>query len=209
MKKLLVTLLAATALAALPGRAHAQARLTFSGGNGTPLTINLLSPISFVITTAPTTISAPIFDLQGVGNLFPGGGSYQAGGDTIAFSVNGGPAMVEGAVTSGQTNGSFAAADFLFLTTDAPLAVGNTVVLSAGRFTTQLDVAGAPPGQRVVPDVHRRWQWPPAQRRQRVGRPRTVHLGTAGHGRARRHRSTSAEDQQASSTIREQRVPTC
>ena len=137
-------------LAALPGRAHAQADLTFSGGNGAPLSLELNAPVTYVVTAAPA-FGSPQFDLQGVGDVFGGNTGGLSLSGTITFTINGGAAQTLSTIRSGFINGNVAATDASLFGAEPGVAVGNTVVLDAGTLTTTGNFAGAPPASGSYP----------------------------------------------------------
>ena len=112
------------------GAANAQANLTFSGANGTPLTITLLTPITYTV-TAPT--SEVNFVLKGVGDYSI---TYSPGATNLTYRVNGGAATPITTYKTGGVGGAVSSQDVIFYGANVPLVVGNTVTLSAGTFTT-------------------------------------------------------------------------
>jgi hypothetical protein len=134
-------------LAAAPGRAHAQADLTFSGGQGMPLVLTLNAPVTYLVTTAAASGHAPFFDLQGLGNLF----ANPAVGITITFTINTGVAQMLYNINSGPMFGSVASTDAYLYGTFPGVAVGDTVVLSAGTLTTSGNFAAAAPANGSYP----------------------------------------------------------
>jgi hypothetical protein len=120
-----------------------QANLTFSGGNGTPLTVTLQQAVSYTITnTQCDSNTGPIFTIDEAGN--PLNGTRSAVG-TITFSINGGAAQPITVVRSGTNFGNFTTNDLWVYGNLPNLANGSTVVLSAGTITTTSNVAAAPP----------------------------------------------------------------
>ncbi len=111
------------------------ADLTFTGGEGSPLSVTLNLPLSFLITTAGD--ASPVLIFQGVGNLF-GQGGIDVTGD-ITFSINGGDPQNLDSAGSGFPDGAFHANDLYFYGNLSSLAVNNTVVISAGTLTTTGD----------------------------------------------------------------------
>jgi hypothetical protein len=141
LRPLLLAGAALLLLAAAPGRAHAQAMLTFSGGSGGLLTLKLNAPVTYFVSTAPTN-SSPFFDFQGVGNVFSGG--YGLTG-TVTYTINGGAAQTLTTIKSGMTIGYVAFTDAYVGGTLPGAALGSTVVLNAGTLTTTAADASAPP----------------------------------------------------------------
>ena len=149
LRSLSLALAAAVLGLATLGAAHAraQASLTFSGGLGTPLTLTLNAPVTYAITAAGANGNAPLFDFQGVGNVFV---NLTVSG-TVTFTINGGAAQTFTKINSGFANGSVAAADAYIYGALPGVAVGNTVVLTAGTLTTSGNFAGAPPAGGSFP----------------------------------------------------------
>lgn len=124
------------------GHAHGQANLTFSGGNGSPLSITLLQPVVFTINIAgPQT--GPIFVFQGAGNPFAGA-SFAATGN-ISYSVNGAGNQALTGFGSGITTGNISPNDIFANGALGSLNLGDTIRLNAGTLTTSSNVAAAPP----------------------------------------------------------------
>lgn len=124
--------------------AHAQANLTFTGGNNAPLTLSLASPITYTVTATAPAQNGPGFVLQGVGNLF--GSSFFSLTGNISFRVNGGTVRTIDLITSGQTNGAVTPTDVYFFSSALPgVNNGDVVTLTAGTVTTIGDVTAATP----------------------------------------------------------------
>jgi hypothetical protein len=141
----LASALMATAFLASTNSAHAQANLTFSGGSGTPLTVNFTSPITYTITTPPASFS-PIFVFQGVGDVFSG---YPGITTTLTYTINGGAAQTIDYVGSSYTGGDMLANDIYVYGSLPGVSVGDTVLLSAGALTTTGNIASAAPTNGV------------------------------------------------------------
>lgn len=124
--------------------AQAQANLTFSGGNGSPLTITLEHSVTYTINNSQCAggIPGPFFIFEEVGNPFPGCCSSVTGG--ITFSINGGAAQPITNAQSGFTNNNVSRNDFYVLGSTTSLPTGSTIVLSPGTITTG-NVPGPPP----------------------------------------------------------------
>ena len=121
--------------------ACAQADLTFSGGDGAPLTLTLAAPVTYAITTAASG-SDLYFVFQATGNLDTDIG----GTSTITYSINNGAPVTVMYFFSGFTFGSAAATDSgVFAFSNYNVTLGNTVQLLAGTITTGGNVAAAPP----------------------------------------------------------------
>ena len=144
-----VASVAALALAVLTApAAHAQAQLTFSGGSGTPLTINILSPITYVV-TAPSGVAATSFVFDAVGSV-PLEFGFATGINTITYTVNGGAAQTTRIVTRGNTTGDITRDDLYINDGPRNLSVGDIVVLSSGTLTTNTPLAGAAPASALT-----------------------------------------------------------
>ncbi len=127
------------------GGASAQVALSFSGGNGAPLSITLDGPVSFVITTSAPVGFAPAFIFQNVGNVIP---TLDSGGGTIAFNINSGALFPPLNLAATGTNGNDVTANDLFLFNLAAfpgVTLGDVVTLSAGTYVTSSNIAAAPP----------------------------------------------------------------
>lgn len=140
---------AALVLLAAP-RTHAQATVSFTGGSGTPLTIALATPVSYTITTAASNVTAPVFLLKGVGNVFGqedfGNPSSVTG--SITFRINNG-AVQNIRIAGSNTQGPDLARNdiFLYSNLNSAVSVGDIVTLTSGTLTTAGNVgASAPAG---------------------------------------------------------------
>jgi hypothetical protein len=126
---------------------QAQAKLTFSGGNGTPLQITLQQSVSYTIINSNCggAGNGPIFLFDEVGNLLSS--SFREVTGTISSSINSGtPQLIDGAQTGGNVNDVTMNDLRLFSSARPGVSSGNTVVLSAGTvITTGFNFAGAPP----------------------------------------------------------------
>jgi hypothetical protein len=122
---------------------QAQANLTFSGGNGTPLTITLQQSVTYTIITAQCEpVYSPYFFFKSTGNYFPVG-EHVSG--TITYFINGGTARQIIGAGSG-TSGFATSPNDTYLFGSLPGApIGSTVVLSAGTLTTRNNFNGVPP----------------------------------------------------------------
>ena len=141
-----LALLAAVSLAvfAIVPHVHAQADLTFSGGNGAPLELTLDAPVTYLVTNTPAPASSsPGFDLQGVGEIVDNDAQGLTG--TITFTINGGPAQTISEFNSGINGGSLALTDVYLFGETPGVAVGDVVALDAGTLTTTEDFANLPP----------------------------------------------------------------
>ena len=137
--------LAAAALFAIGFQAKADVPVEFSGGNGSPLTFTLTSPVSYTITTTPQTGSA-FFIFQNVGDLTSNNndGVFSVTGN-IKFSINSGTPYVINEVYN-NVNGVLTVNDLeLFNGSYPQFSIGEVVTLTSGTFTTTTSVSVAPP----------------------------------------------------------------
>ena len=125
-----------------PAAQAGNASVTFGGGSGSPLSITLSQPISYTVTAAPSV--GGLFDFKGVGNVF--GGSVIVSG-TMTYSVNGGAPVSINVGNTGTSMGAIAPNDLLLFHNPLPggVALGDTIVLSAGTVTTAVSVPSAAP----------------------------------------------------------------
>jgi hypothetical protein len=142
--KLRFSLAVLSALAIYIPAAQAQANLTFSGGNGNPLSISLQQPVSYTINNSQCALSTsgPIFLFDEAGNPF-GSGVLLNG--TITFSVNAGAAQPITNANSGVIAGNVTPNDLFIYGQLQSVPNGSIVTLSAGTVTTTGNVAAAPP----------------------------------------------------------------
>ena len=134
MKQLTIFILCL--LAASPA-AFAQS-LTFSGGDGTPLTITLLQPVTFTITSATDAGNgnAPFFVFQGVGNLLQGISTGVTASGTMDFTINNGTPQTITSIYGGVSYGALHSDDAYIWGSLPGVAVGDVVTLNAGSLTT-------------------------------------------------------------------------
>lgn len=131
---------------------QAQANLTFSGGNGAPLTITLLNPVTYTInnsactTTGLPAATGPVFVFDEAGNPFLNSFPSISSTSTIRYSINGGTAQLITTANSGRAavNDRTEKDIYVFGNTQS-LPINSTVVLSAGTITTSGNVTAAPP----------------------------------------------------------------
>lgn len=122
--------------------ANGQADLSFSGGNGSPITMTLNMSVSYTITANAGT--APIFIFEDVGNIFGGAAATVTG--TITYTINGGSPFSLDYMNSGVTVGSVTPNDVYVASNSFPgVSIGDVVVLNLGSLTTTSNVAAAPP----------------------------------------------------------------
>jgi hypothetical protein len=139
LKKSLLAVGVALVLAS--GSARGQANLTFTGGNGSPLSLTLSQPVVYTITTGFSV--GPFFIFQNVGDVFHHMGPAVVG--NIRFTINGGSNYFIDTIISGQNVGVVTAND-VYIDGDEPGAnAGDVILLSAGTLTTVADVAAPPP----------------------------------------------------------------
>lgn len=116
--------------------AHAQAQLTFAGGNGGPITLTLLNSLTYTVFAVPS--AQLYFDFDGVGGPIVSG----TGSGTITYSVNGGAPQVIDSLTNGFAAGSVTPDDLALRGLFIALGVGDTVTLTPGTFTTAFGFNG-------------------------------------------------------------------
>lgn len=150
LRRTAVLLFAGTVLSLASASAQMVA-FTFSGGSGSNLTISWSSPITYTINATPnTTNNYPSFVIEDLGNLLGGTNATTAiASATATFSrtspTSNGPFSLatNGNVGSGLTGAGgtdpIAPTDtYLFdsgISVGAPMAIGDTFVLSAGSVT--------------------------------------------------------------------------
>lgn len=141
-----MTLAAALLLtAAVPAQAVSE-YLTFTGGNGTPLSITFTTPLSFTITADPEGQNAPCFNIAELGDLFNAG--WPSATSTLQYTINGGAAITPDTINSGWAGGGVAGTDVYFYSSSgltSSLAINDTIVLSAGTVTSNSDVVALAP----------------------------------------------------------------
>jgi hypothetical protein len=144
LRFLISALLAASVICVSAAAVRARANLTFSGGNGTPLSISLQQPVAYTINNSQCALntSGPIFLFDEAGNPF-GSGVFLTG--SITFSINGGAPQPIANGNSGVTAGDVTANDLFIYGQLQSVPNGSTVVLSAGTVTTTGNVVAAPP----------------------------------------------------------------
>jgi len=141
MKKLTIFLLCL--LAASP-TVFAQI-LTFSGGNGTPLTITLAQPVTFTITTAAGESQAPDFVIQDAGNLVQGIGTGVTVSGSMDFTINNGTPQAINNIFGGVSHADLHSVDDYLWGALPGVSVGDVVTLNAGSLTTGISIIVAPP----------------------------------------------------------------
>jgi len=137
----LAAAIAALFLSASAYAADPLADLSFTGRDGSPLTVTLNLPVSFLITTGGDL--SPVLIFQGVGDLLHGAGFEVTG--NITFTINGGDAQSFNSAGSGFEGGAFQATDLYFYGDFGSLVVGDTVVVSSGTLATLSDVNAIAP----------------------------------------------------------------
>jgi hypothetical protein len=123
---------------------HAQANLTFSGGNGTPLSTTLQTAVTY--TTTSDCGDNPNFVFQEVGDPLAGVPRGVTGNITV--SINGGAAKPIDRQVSGVASNGITANDLYVFGNLEAGTINGMVVLSAGTITTTSNVTGAPPTNR-------------------------------------------------------------
>ncbi len=123
---------------------QAAVALTWSGGNGSPLSLTLSSPVAFTATGSSPFIA---FIMPGAGDSFT---SFTAV-TGLTYSVNGGSDQAIDSIHSGYSVGNVVPNDtYIFNGTGAGVIIGDVVTLSAGTLTTTDSFAGAPPSNTSV-----------------------------------------------------------
>ena len=140
LKKSLLAVAAAFVL--VSGSARGQANLTFSGGNGSPLSLTLNQPVVYTITTGFSV--GPFFIFQNVGNPFNGMGGDSPRG-TISFTINGGASQEIYTMNSGVNVGVVTADDLVIFGNEPGANAGDVILLSAGTLTTSGNIQAPPP----------------------------------------------------------------
>ena len=122
---------------------HAQVNLTFSGGLGTPLVLTLSAPVVYTIIVAEQQ-SGPVFIFRGADPTHDFDGLH--GPTTLTFSVDGGAGLPVQTINSRANISYYLSNNDLYLYgPNANLAVGDTVTLNPGTYTTNGNFAFAPP----------------------------------------------------------------
>jgi hypothetical protein len=130
---------------------QAQAILTFSGGNGTPLSITLRRSVTYTInnTQCANAGTGPAFLFDEAGNPFSN--TFPSFTGTITYSINGGAAQPITKANSGTANNARTTNDIYVFGNVPGVSNGSTVVLSAGTITTTGNVTAAPPADGRFP----------------------------------------------------------
>ena len=124
--------------------AHAQANLTFEGGNGSPLTITLQQSVTYTINNSNCSAGGPVFIFDEAGNPFLGAFLPVTG--TMTFFINGGTAQPITAAASGVTTpNNISPNDIFVFGAQSGATNGNMIVLNAGTVMTTSNAAGPKP----------------------------------------------------------------
>lgn len=125
--------------------ANAQANLVFSGGNGTPLTLNLTTPVTYTLTGSGVSNSAPFFIIQNFGNPF--NNALPAVTGSITFRINGGAVQTLTNINTGFVGTGVTTSDaYLYGSSSLPgVNAGAVITLTSGTLTTTGNIAAAPP----------------------------------------------------------------
>jgi len=119
--------------------------ITFSGGNGSPLTITFPSSVTFNVTG--NSITSGIYVIRGLG--LSGSSIYGSVSSTVNISKNGGSSLgVPDSISSLYGNSDLQSTDvyfYLFSAVYQSVVSGDTFVLTAGSITTGGNYAAAPP----------------------------------------------------------------
>lgn len=135
--KILAATVALFAFAGMQSSLRAQ-NLTFSGGNGMPLTITLLGPVYYTLTSSGYHNIGLLVDGFALDNGYTGGGSLSISNNAASpvFFYYSGP---------GTRLGLPANSSFFSTPVAQTFSAGDTVVLNPGTFTTTYDYPDAPP----------------------------------------------------------------
>ncbi len=144
MKKLLSSGLALLFAAATVTSAQAQADLSFSGGSGAPLSITLLQPVAYTITTDDVTGAGPVFLFQGIDNPLMGTPTGVSG--NMTYEIDGGPPLTLTEATTGYSGGDVNTTDFVMEGNVPGVYTNDVVILYPGTLTTTIDIAAPAPG---------------------------------------------------------------
>jgi hypothetical protein len=125
----------AIAALSLCSSVHGQASLSFSGGNGAPLTLTLAQPINYVI-NANHGPYQPTFFFAGPNALFP---LPVVLSGNIFFTVNGGAPQAVALASFGSTGMTLAQ------NTAGSVFFGDSITLSAGTLVTTGSFFGSAP----------------------------------------------------------------
>ncbi|MDQ4122622.1 MAG: hypothetical protein M3209_14380 [Acidobacteriota bacterium] len=122
---------------------QAQANLTFSGGNGTPLSITLQQAVTYTINNNQCFLhGGRLFVFDATGNPL---GNVRDVTGTITSSVNGGVGDAITNARSGFSLNSISTNDIYIYNGNSSGPSSGQVLLSAGTITTTTNVAAAPP----------------------------------------------------------------
>lgn len=118
-------------------------QMSFSGGNGAPLTLALPRPISYTV-AVDTPNAGTVFVFRNVGALTAGGVRFGVG--SLSYTVNGGAVMQIDRAGTVALGGSVDANDVsLFHTPSGAVNLNDVVLLSPGTFSMTGNVAAPPP----------------------------------------------------------------
>jgi hypothetical protein len=143
------TIFVIAALAILPESIYGQANLTFSGGNGTDLTVTLNAPISFVYSGPATSTyfqQTPLY-FEGLNIQFsaPYINNYLSLADSAPptpFEPSN-KLPLDRMTTVGGNFGLYSGGELIYVNP------GDVLTLPAGSFTTAYSVSGATPANGV------------------------------------------------------------
>jgi hypothetical protein len=115
--------------------------ILFSGGNGTPLTITVPTPITYTVTN--NTNDNILFVLRATGNPLSG----SAAGTGLSFTVDGGATQFIDISLRASSPPAISVNDMVVYNDNSVyiVTIGDTIVLSAGTFTTASTISGAAP----------------------------------------------------------------
>jgi hypothetical protein len=142
--KLQFIITAIIALVIYTSAIYGQAKLTFSGGNNSKLSITLTQPVTYSITNSNCSSATLFFVFDETGNPFLNTSSNVTG--TITYSVNGGAPQPFTFAASGSTSNEVSTNDIYLNNSNTSGAPNtSTVVLSAGTITTSNNIIAPPP----------------------------------------------------------------
>jgi hypothetical protein len=122
---------------------HGQANLTFSGGNGSPLTITLQQSVIYTINNSQCAGGGPVFVFDATGNPFQG--LFLPVTGTITYSINAGAAQPINSAASGTSANNISSDDIFVFGAQTGATDGSTIVLNAGTVMTTSSVNGPLP----------------------------------------------------------------
>ena len=123
--------------------AQAQADLSFSGGSGAPLSVTLLQPVTYTITTDDPTGAGPVFLFQGIGNPLMGTPTGVSG--NMTYEIDGGPPLTLTEASTGFSGGDVNTTDLVTEGNVPGTYTNDVVTLYPGTLTTTTGIAAPAP----------------------------------------------------------------